>query len=135
MRHLASPMNPDLSRSSDSQLPTALRVLIAVALMALAANSFLKYLWWTACYSAWRGIPRLADQWRAAGARATLNGWGVIVMGVIAAAFLSTVFRVRPSQRWPLLTTTLCLALSLVITIAGTGAFALVLSWLKQGVR
>ena len=127
-------MNPAMSRSSHSQLPTALRVLIAVAMMALAANCFLKYLWWTACYSAWRGIPKLADQWRAAGARASLNGWGVIVVGIIAAAFLSTVFRSQ-SQRSPLLRTTLGLALSLVVTIAGTGAFALVLSWLKQGVH
>jgi hypothetical protein len=128
-------MNPAMSRSSDSQLPTALRLLIAGALMALAANCFLKYLWWTACYSAWRGIPKLADQWRAAGARASLNGWGVMVVGIIAAAFLSTVFGARQSQRSPLLGTTLCLALSLVVTIAGTGAFALVLSWLKQGVH
>lgn len=124
-----------MSRSNGSQLPTALRALIAVALMALAANCFLKYLWWTACYSAWRGIPKLADQWRAAGARATLNGWGVIVVGVIAAAVLASVFRARQSQPSPLLTTTLRLALSLVVTIAGTGAFALVLSWLKQGVH
>jgi hypothetical protein len=128
-------MNPAMSRSSDSQLPTALRVLIALALMALAANCFLKYLWWTACYSAWRGIPKLADQWRAAGARATLNGWGLIVVGVIAAAVLTSVFSVRPSQPSPLLRTALRFALSLVLTIAGTGAFALVLSWLKQGVH
>jgi hypothetical protein len=127
-------MNP-ASRSSDSQFPTVLRVLIAVALMALAANCFLKYLWWTACYSAWGGIPKLADQWRAAGARATFNGWGVIVVGVIAAAVLASAFRVRENQRSPLLRTTLCLAISLLVTIAGTGAFALVLSWLKQGVR
>ena len=126
-------MNPAMSQSSDSQLPTALRVLIAVGLMALAANCFLKYLWWTACSSAWRGIPKLADQWRAAGARATLNGWGVMVVGIIAAAFLSTVFRVRQSQGSPLLRTTLSLALSLVVTLAGTGVFVLVLSWLKQG--
>jgi mannose/fructose/N-acetylgalactosamine-specific phosphotransferase system component IIC len=77
----------------------------------------------------------LADQWRAAGARATFNGWGVIVVGVIAAAVLASAFRVRESQRTPLLRTTLCLAISLLVTIAGTGAFALVLSWLKQGVR
>jgi hypothetical protein len=124
-----------MSRSSDSQLPTTLRIVIAVGLMALAANCFLKYLWWTACYSAWGGIPKLADQWRAAGARATFNGWGVMVAGVIAAAVLASAFRVRESQRSRLLRTTLCLAISLLVTIAGTGAFALALSWLKQGVR
>lgn len=128
-------MNPAMSGSSDSQLPTALRVVIAVALMALAANCFLKYLWWTACYSAWGGIPKLADQWRAAGARAAFNGWGVIVVGVIAAAVLASALRARASQRSTLLGTTLRLALSLVVTIAGTGALALVLSWLKQGVH
>jgi hypothetical protein len=102
--------------------------------MALAANSFLKYLWWTACYSAWRGIPKLADQWRAAGARATLNGWSVIVVGFVAVAVFSSVFRGRERQR-SLLSTTLRLALALVVTIAGTGTFALVLSWLQQGVH
>ena len=128
-------MNPAMPQSGGSQLPTALRVVIAVALMVLAANCFLKYLWWTACYSAWGGIPKLADQWRAAGARATLNGWSLIVVGVIAAAVLSRAFRVRGNPRSSLLSRTLCLALSLLVTIAGTGAFALVLSWLKQGVH
>ena len=110
-------------------------MLIAVGLMTLAANRFLSYLWWTACYSAWRGIPKLADQWRAAGARATVNGWSVVVAGITAAAVLSSVFRARESRRSPLLETTLCLALSLVVTMAGTCAIALVLSWLKQGVH
>ena len=128
-------MNPATSRSSDSHFPAAVHVLIALALMALAANCFLKYLWWTACYSAWSGIPKLAGQWRAAGARATLNGWGVMVVAVAAAAVLWGVFRGRQGQRPTLLRTTLGLALSLLVTMAGTGAFALVLSWLKQGVH
>jgi hypothetical protein len=112
-----------------------LRALVTAILIALAANCFLKYLWWTACYSAWGGIPKLTDQWRVAGARATFNGWGVIVVGVIAGAVLASAFRARASQRSTLLGTTLRLALSLVVTIAGTGALALVLSWLKQGVH
>jgi mannose/fructose/N-acetylgalactosamine-specific phosphotransferase system component IIC len=58
-----------------------------------------------------------------------------MVAGVIAAAVLASAFRVRESQRSRLLRTTLCLAISLLVTIAGTGAFALALSWLKQGVR
>jgi len=55
-----------------------LRVVAVLALMALAANCFLKYLWWTACYSAWYGIPKLAEQWKAAGANASFNGWSLL---------------------------------------------------------
>ena len=36
-----------------------LQFLLAVARMLIGANSFLRYLWWTACYSAWSGIPKL----------------------------------------------------------------------------
>ncbi len=54
---------------TDDTSSLILRIAAAAALMALAANCFLKYLWWTACYSAWYGIPKLAEQWKAAGSR------------------------------------------------------------------
>ena len=63
-----------------------LRLAAAAALMALAANCFLKYLWWTACYSAWYGIPKLAEQWKAAGSNASFNGWTLIVLDAGAVA-------------------------------------------------
>ena len=111
------------------------RILLSAALMALAANCFLKYLWWTACYSAWRGIPKLANQWRAAGARASFNGWSVIVLELLSIAVLFTLLRLRSPDRSGLLRNAPRLILSFVIAIAATGFFALALSWVKQGIK
>lgn len=101
--------------------------------MALAANCFLKYLWWTACYSAWAGIPKLAAQWNAAGARASFNGWSVIILEAAAVGILSTLFRFRNSHLSGVFKTSLRIAIALPITVAATAIFALLLSWLKQG--
>jgi hypothetical protein len=111
------------------------RILLATALMALAANCFLKYLWWTACYSAWQGIPKLANQWNAAGSRATLNGWSVIVLELSSIAVLFSLMRLRSPDRSGLLRNAPRLILSFVIAIAATGFFALALSWVKQGIE
>jgi len=94
--------------------------------MALAANCFLKYLWWTACYSAWTGVPKLADQWRAAGVRASFNGWSMLILEAASVIALCTIIRLRLGLR---------ILASLVITVAGTGLLALVLSWIKQGIQ
>jgi hypothetical protein len=110
-----------------------LRLAAAVALMALAANCFLKYLWWTACYGAWYGIPKLAEQWKAAGARASFNGWSLILLDAASVAVLFSLIRLRSIETSTFLKSAVRLALSLTITIAGTAAFALALSWLKQG--
>ena len=118
-------------------MTTTLRILraaIAATLMALAANSFLKYLWWTACYSAWYGIPKLAPQWRAAGAHATFNGWVVIILETAAVLIVCTLVRLRASQLSAILKIGVRVAISLAFTLAGTGAFVLALSWLKQRV-
>lgn len=111
------------------------RVLLASALMALAANCFLKYLWWTACYSAWAGIPKLANQWRAAGARASFNGWSVIVLELSSIAVVFTLLRLRRPGTPGFLKNTSRLILSFVISVAATGVFALALSWVKQGIE
>ena len=97
---------------------------VSAILMAVAANCFLKYLWWTACYSAWSGIPKLVEQWRAAGTRASIYGWSVITLDAASIAILSTVIRLRYGVR---------VLASLVITIGGTAVLALALSWIKQG--
>jgi len=103
-----------------------LRVFLATVLMLLAANCFLKYLWWTACYSAWSGIPKLYDQWQAAGTRASFNGWTVIILEGASIAVLCTTIRLRNAVR---------VLVSFAITLAGTAFLALVLSWIKQGIR
>src|SRR6516162_5916763 len=109
------------------------RVLLATALMALAANCFLKYLWWTACYSAWAGIPKLAVQWTAAGARASFNGWSVMILEVGAIVILSTLMRFRNNHLSEFFRPSLGLAIAFPIRAAGTAIFVLLLSWLKQG--
>jgi hypothetical protein len=109
-----------------------LRLAVSGALMALAANCFLKYLWWTACYSAWSGIPKMAAQWRAAGSRATFNGWCVLVLEIVSTTIVFTVLRSRSSSRSGFLPSVARLILSFVITIALTGLFALALAWIKQ---
>ncbi len=109
-----------------------LRIALALALMATAANCFLKYLWWTACYSAWAGIPKLAAQWRAAGARSSFYGWSVIVLELASLTLLYTAIRLRKVTFSSTLRTALRLAASFTITVVGTGFLALALSWVKQ---
>ncbi len=112
-----------------------LRGFLAAALMAFAANCFLKYLWWTACYSAWYGIPKLAEQWKAAGARASFNGWSFLVLDAASGVVLFSLICLRSIETSAFLKNAARLALSLTLTIAVTAAFALALSWLKQGTR
>lgn len=102
------------------------RIALAIVLMAVAANRFLSYLWWTACYSAWSGIPKMAEQWKAAGVRASFNGWTFIFLEAASIVLLCTAMRLRIGLR---------VLASLAITAAGTALFALVLSWLKQGMH
>lgn len=109
----------------------ALGIVGAAVLMAAAANSFLKYLWWTACYSAWTGIPKLAAQWRAAGARVSMYGWSLIVLELASVAVVFSVIRSR--QAGHSFGNAGRLAVSLMITVAGTGLLALALSVIKQG--
>lgn len=111
------------------------RTLLALALMLLAANAFLKYLWWTACYSAWHGIPKLAEQWKAAGTRASFNGWSVIVLELASLAVLFTALRLQSPGASGFPRNALRGILSLTITMAGTALFALALSWIKQGIH
>ena len=103
-------------------------------LIAFAANCFLKYLWWTACYSAWSGIPKLAEQRRAAAAHASFNGWSFLALEGASIFILFVAVRLRSAKIPGLVHAGVRLATSLVITIGGTAAFALIISWLKQGV-
>lgn len=109
-----------------------LRIALALALITTAANCFLKYLWWTACYSAWAGIPRLAAQWRAAGARSSFYGWTVILLELATLILLYTAISLRQVTFSTFLRTALRLVASLALTVLGTGCLALVWSWVKQ---
>ena len=103
--------------------------------MALAANCFLKYLWWTACYSAWYGIPKLAEQWKAAGANASFNGWSFIVLEAASVAVLFLLISLRSTGLSGFFRNCVRLAASLTTTIIGTALLGLVISWLKQGIH
>lgn len=104
-----------------SRFPIAL----AFILMALAANRFLSYLWWTACYSTWSGIPKMVEQARTAGIRASFNGWTFILLEIASIALLCIAMRLRYALR----------IIALIITVAATALFALALSWFKQGIH
>lgn len=132
MVQLSRTANPATAALSTSR---TVRILIAIAVMALAANCFLKYLWWTACYSAWSGIPRMAEQWRAAGANAAFNGWSVVVLVGISLALVFSVVQLRSSRLSGLLKSGVRVVISLATTITGTAIFTLVLSWFKQGMH
>ena len=110
-----------------------LRALLAAALMALAANCFLKYLWWTACYSAWAGIPKMAEQMKAAGSRASFNGWSLIVLQFASVVVLFTLLRRETSTG--ALRVAVRVFVSIVLSICGTGLFVLALTWVKQGIQ
>lgn len=111
------------------------RLIATAALTALAANCFLKYLWWTACYSAWSGIPKFAAQWRAAGSNASFNGWSFIVLEAASISVLYTLIRLRSAEISPVVKSAVRFAVSLAIAIAATAGLALALSWLKQGIQ
>jgi hypothetical protein len=105
------------------------RALLAVTLMALAANRFLKYLWWTACSSAWAGIPKMAQQWRAAVTNASFNEWAAIALEIISIAVLFSILRRRVPNEVGFSTNAPRLILASAITLIGTGILALILSW------
>lgn len=125
----------DASRVNPHSIGTTsllLRAVFALSLMAIAANCFLKYLWWAACYSAWSGLPKFHEQWKAAGANASLNGWSAIVLELASLILIYTAIRLHKVTFSRLLRTTLRVAASLTITIVGTGLLALALAWVKQ---
>lgn len=107
------------------------RSLAALVLMLLAGNCFLKYLWWTAKSSALAGIPKVAAQWQAASARASLYGWSLLLLE-IASVFVLLTLIALPSIDSKKLRITLRFVSSVVITIVATGLLALVLSWIEQ---
>ena len=131
-QHRSIPGNEAPNKRTSGTIFPILRIALALALATTAANCFLKYLWWTACYSAWAGIPKLASQWRAAGARSSFYGWSVIVLELASLILLYTAIRLGQVTFSSFLRTSLRLAASLTISVIGTGFLALALSWVKQ---
>ena len=111
------------------------RAVLAAILTALAANCFLKYLWWTASYSAWSSIPKMVEQSKLASANASFNGWSFLLLEVVAIAVLFSLIRQPANSPSRVFTSGVRLIASLFIAAASTAVFALVLSWLKQGIQ
>ena len=111
------------------------RALLAAVFTALAANCFLKYLWWTASYSAWSSIPKMAEQSKLASANSSFNGWSFLLLEVVAITVVFSLIRQRSSSSSGVFTSGIRLIAALFIAAAATGVFALALSWLKQGVQ
>jgi hypothetical protein len=123
---------PKSRRSSDVSAGSWIaRSLLVLALMLLAGNSFLKYLWWTAKSSALAGIPKVATQWQAAVSRATFYGWSLVLLEIVSVFILFGLihFQSIDSSR---LRISLSFISSIVITILGTAILALILSWIQQ---
>jgi hypothetical protein len=119
---------------ADSLLGTSiLRAFLALALMAVSASCLLKYMWWTACYSAWNGIPKLAQQWQQAGVHASVNGWSFLLLE--AAAIVTLIRLIKLRQLSGLVRYAIRTGVSLLIAVVVTGAFALFLSWTQIGTR
>jgi hypothetical protein len=110
-----------------------LRFLAAAALMTVAANCFLKYLWWAANYSAWYGIPKYSAQWRAAGARASYYGWALLVVEAASVASVYSLIRFRSAGLSRVFGKGVRVVASLAIAILGSSLLAWTLSWIKQG--
>jgi len=90
-------------------------------------------MWWAACYSAWNGVPKLLEQWKLAGRNASFNGWGFILLELIAITTLITLIQFHRLSGFSRLA--LRLGASLVIAAVGTAAFALLLGVTQIGVR
>jgi hypothetical protein len=110
-----------------------LRFLAAAALMTAAANCFLKYLWWAANYSAWYGIPKYSAQWRAAGTRASLYGWALLLLEAASVATIYSLVRFRSTGLSSVFGKGVRLVASLAMAIFGSSLLAWTLSWIKQG--
>ncbi len=111
------------------------RALLAAILTALAANCFLKYLWWTAYYSAWSSIRKMPEQSKVASANASFNGWSFLLLEVVAIAVLFSLIRQRSGSSSGVVTSGVRLVASLFIAAAATAVFALAVSWFKQGIH
>lgn len=109
------------------------RFLAAAALMTVAANCFLKYLWWVANYSAWYGIPKYSERWRAAGARASFYGGALLVLEAASVATIYNLIRFYSPGLSRLFGKGVRLVAALAIAILGSSLLALTLSWIKQG--
>lgn len=103
--------------------------------MALSANYFLKYLWWTAFYNGSSGFGSHSQQVQTAASRSTIYLWTVIALELITVTVTWSAMRSQAKESSGFLGQGARAAASLVVAIAGTALLALVLAWIQPGVR
>jgi magnesium-transporting ATPase (P-type) len=111
------------------------RLLIAAALMAISANYFLKYLWWSAFYSGSSGLGSHSQQVQNASVRSTTYLWTVILLQLVTFAVLWSTVKLRSNNSFDFLWQGVRLAASLTLTIGGTALLVLVLAWIQPGIH
>lgn len=111
------------------------RLLVATALMAISANFFLKYLWWSAFYSGSSGFAGHSQQVENASARSSAYFWTVILLELLAFAVVWSAMKGRRPDSPGFLWHGVRFAASLTLTICGTALLALVLSWIQPAIR
>jgi hypothetical protein len=103
--------------------------------MALSADYFLKYLWWSAFYSGSSGFGSHSQQVQNAFARSTTYLWIVIVLELITLVLVWSAMKPRANNPANLLGRGVRVVASLTLTIAGTALLAFVLAWIQPGIR
>jgi hypothetical protein len=103
--------------------------------MAVAASCVLKYMWYTAYYSAWYGHPRFAHQAEVASFRSSLYFWLAIALDIACFAVIFSLIRLRYTDLSRFARFVARLATSATITIAGTALLVFALSWAQLGVQ
>jgi hypothetical protein len=111
------------------------RILFAGVLMAISANFFLKYLWWSAFYSGSSGFASHSEQVENASTRSSTYFWTVMLLELLAFAVVWSAMKVRRADSSGFLRLGVRLATSLTLTIGGTALLALVLAWIQPGIR
>jgi hypothetical protein len=102
--------------------------------MAISASCFLKYMWYTAYYSAWYGHPRFAHQAEIASFRASLYFWIVIALEVACLVIICSLIRLRYTDLSRFAQYAIRLTASAAITVAGTALLVFALSWTQLGI-
>lgn len=127
-----SPSRTIYNPSVTSRIP---RFLFATVLMAISANFFLKYLWWSAFYSGSSGFAGHSQQVQNASARSTDYFWTVLLLELLTFAVVWSATKLRPANSSAFLWHGVRFAVSLALTIGGTALLALVFAWVQPGVH
>jgi hypothetical protein len=103
--------------------------------MAISANCFLKYLWWSAFYSGSSGFASHSQQVENASNRSTAYFWTVLLLELLTFAVVWSAMKLPRPDSSGIFWHGVRVATSLTLTIAGTALLALVLAWIQPGVR